>query len=317
MIGRHHECQIRPHSNSVSERHCLLEHRHGLLRVFDLESQEGTFVNNEKLEPHKWRFLTNGDQLRCGKLEFFVCIDQPRPPAERSSESRQTTKQSVSKNGKGEPAAARAVAGETSRVSNALLDTEPVPAKSRHDAQSANGPTASDLDDADDMFDALVDDEVDVDFADDEDATADVTQQVENPLDEARAKASEQLDGLFEDDDEETAEAETEFDDSSDEVSEDAFADESSDSVPRTDNGEKSEEKPKKSLKPVKTPKIPKVKRSSSRSFSLPSFDFSDTEKLKLVGAILLTIATISLFGYQLYSSSSSSPTTRIIQEEF
>lgn len=76
LVGRDSECQIRPKSSSIADRHCLLEHRGNMLRVFDLESPTGTFVNNEALPPHQWRFLKNQDRLRCGKLEFVVSIEQ-------------------------------------------------------------------------------------------------------------------------------------------------------------------------------------------------------------------------------------------------
>ena len=76
LVGRHSECQIRPKSSSVGERHCLLEHGAGILRVFDLKSETGTFVNEEELVSHKWRNLNNGDVIRCGKVQFEVVIEQ-------------------------------------------------------------------------------------------------------------------------------------------------------------------------------------------------------------------------------------------------
>ena len=74
MIGRDRECQIRPKSHSVSERHCLVQHHNETVRVFDLESDEGTFVNDVQLEPKTWQVLNHGDRLRCGKYWFDVAI---------------------------------------------------------------------------------------------------------------------------------------------------------------------------------------------------------------------------------------------------
>lgn len=74
MIGRDRECQIRPKSHSVSERHCLVQHHGETVRVFDLESDEGTFVNDVQLEPKTWQVLNHGDRLRCGKYWFDVAI---------------------------------------------------------------------------------------------------------------------------------------------------------------------------------------------------------------------------------------------------
>ena len=74
MIGRHRECQIRPKSQSVSRRHCLVQHHPDWVRVFDLESKRGTFVNDVRLEPKTWHVLNHGDRLRCGKYWFEVAI---------------------------------------------------------------------------------------------------------------------------------------------------------------------------------------------------------------------------------------------------
>ncbi len=74
MIGRDRECQIRPKSQSVSDRHCLVQHQSGTVRVFDLDSDEGTFVNEDRLRPKTWRLLDHGDRLRCGKYWFDVAI---------------------------------------------------------------------------------------------------------------------------------------------------------------------------------------------------------------------------------------------------
>ena len=74
MIGRDRECQIRPKSHSVSDRHCLVQHRSGVVRAFDLDSEAGTFINNDRLPPKTWRLLNHGDRLRCGKYWFDVAI---------------------------------------------------------------------------------------------------------------------------------------------------------------------------------------------------------------------------------------------------
>lgn len=74
MIGRDRECQIRPKSQSVSERHCLVQHQSSVVRVFDLDSAEGTFVNEQVVTPKTWKLLNHGDQLRCGRYRFEVVI---------------------------------------------------------------------------------------------------------------------------------------------------------------------------------------------------------------------------------------------------
>jgi len=74
MIGRHRECQIRPKSHSVSRRHCLVQHQSGVVRVFDLKSKRGTYVNDVRIAPKKWQMLHHGDRLRCGSYWFKVAI---------------------------------------------------------------------------------------------------------------------------------------------------------------------------------------------------------------------------------------------------
>jgi predicted component of type VI protein secretion system len=76
MIGRHKECQIRPKSRSVSRRHCLLHLHEGGLRVLDLDSAAGTYVDAERLQPRSWQKVGHGAMLRCGKMLFQVAIEQ-------------------------------------------------------------------------------------------------------------------------------------------------------------------------------------------------------------------------------------------------
>lgn len=74
LIGRLKECQIRPKSRSVSRRHCLVHWHEGVLRVFDLESTSGTKINGDKILPRMWTEVTDGDELRCGKIAFRLQI---------------------------------------------------------------------------------------------------------------------------------------------------------------------------------------------------------------------------------------------------
>ncbi len=75
MIGRHAECQIRPKSKSVSRRHCLLHHIDNELRVLDLGSASGTRINEERIPSHQWIVLKHSDTLRLGKVAFDVAIE--------------------------------------------------------------------------------------------------------------------------------------------------------------------------------------------------------------------------------------------------
>ena len=64
-------------SSSISERHCeIIVENHGV-RLRDLGSESGTFVNDERLEDEQE--LKSGDRLRVGRLEFELDIDLPAP----------------------------------------------------------------------------------------------------------------------------------------------------------------------------------------------------------------------------------------------
>ncbi len=85
MIGRHRECQIRPKSRSVSRRHCLIQLDNDGVRVIDLNSSSGTYVDDQKLQPRTWVTLGDGQTLRCGKILFRASIEVPHAPAAEES----------------------------------------------------------------------------------------------------------------------------------------------------------------------------------------------------------------------------------------
>lgn len=73
VIGRGDECHLRPRSDSVSRRHCVITVEDSRVSVRDLGSRNGTVVNGETIT--KEHILEAGDNLRVGRLEFEVCID--------------------------------------------------------------------------------------------------------------------------------------------------------------------------------------------------------------------------------------------------
>jgi len=70
LIGRGEKCNLRPASELVSREHCLLEIEGGKASVRDLGSNNGTFVNGERIAAQ--RQLATGDRLTIGQLEFEV-----------------------------------------------------------------------------------------------------------------------------------------------------------------------------------------------------------------------------------------------------
>jgi pSer/pThr/pTyr-binding forkhead associated (FHA) protein len=77
LIGRDAKCHLRPASPLVSKRHCALLVRDNKVFVQDLQSTNGTFVNDRQI---KGEFeIKNEDRLSIGPLIFAVRI-QALPP---------------------------------------------------------------------------------------------------------------------------------------------------------------------------------------------------------------------------------------------
>jgi predicted component of type VI protein secretion system len=75
VVGRSEECQLRPKSDSISRRHCVIRLRDGNAFVEDLQSKNGTYLDGEKIAGE--RQLTSGCMLRIGRLECQVLFDDP------------------------------------------------------------------------------------------------------------------------------------------------------------------------------------------------------------------------------------------------
>lgn len=75
LIGRETKCNLRPSSDVVSPRHCVIESRQGRPIVRDLDSANGTFVNGIRVSCDLP--LLDGDELEVGPLRFMVNVDVP------------------------------------------------------------------------------------------------------------------------------------------------------------------------------------------------------------------------------------------------
>ncbi len=69
-------CNINVEDASVSSQHCLLFPDGIVLKVRDLNSTNGTFINKKKLSAGEEATLTEGDQLQFGKA-MFTYSEQP------------------------------------------------------------------------------------------------------------------------------------------------------------------------------------------------------------------------------------------------
>lgn len=58
----------------VSRLHLALRYdgEHNALHVYDLGSSNGSYINNQRLNPHEVRFLRDGDAVRIGKMVLIV-----------------------------------------------------------------------------------------------------------------------------------------------------------------------------------------------------------------------------------------------------
>jgi HD-GYP domain-containing protein (c-di-GMP phosphodiesterase class II) len=75
-IGRAPECDIRLPDQGVSRRHCTIENVGAVLRVVDLESANGSFINGQLMERGS---LGPGDQLAVGPT-ILECRARPAHP---------------------------------------------------------------------------------------------------------------------------------------------------------------------------------------------------------------------------------------------
>jgi pSer/pThr/pTyr-binding forkhead associated (FHA) protein len=94
LIGRDPSCQLKASSDEVSRRHCLLVVDGEQVVVHDLESRNGTWVNDQRINGQAE--LKHKDCLRVGPLSFIVAIEreekkpapaEPKPAAVRPPKS--------------------------------------------------------------------------------------------------------------------------------------------------------------------------------------------------------------------------------------
>jgi pSer/pThr/pTyr-binding forkhead associated (FHA) protein len=72
LIGRSEECDVRPLSDEVSRRHCVVTVGPADAWIEDLKSRNGTFVNGDRIEAATRTKLADGDVIRVGSLELKV-----------------------------------------------------------------------------------------------------------------------------------------------------------------------------------------------------------------------------------------------------
>jgi hypothetical protein len=77
LVGRDDHCDVIIDNSQVSRKHCLLEVWEDNVKVKDLDSSNGTFVNGV---PVKDGFLRSGDQLRLGQYRLLLHKELKKAP---------------------------------------------------------------------------------------------------------------------------------------------------------------------------------------------------------------------------------------------
>jgi pSer/pThr/pTyr-binding forkhead associated (FHA) protein len=70
LIGRDPACEMILDDPTVSNRHARLSYHHGQWWLEDLQSTNGTFLNNEPIAAPL--VVTSGDVVRCGQVELTL-----------------------------------------------------------------------------------------------------------------------------------------------------------------------------------------------------------------------------------------------------
>ncbi|MCA9040802.1 MAG: FHA domain-containing protein [Planctomycetaceae bacterium] len=75
LVGREQDCHLRPNSEMVSRHHCVFVLDDYTVRLRDLGSTNGTFVNNQRVRGIVT--LKAGDLIRIGKLDLEILVNEP------------------------------------------------------------------------------------------------------------------------------------------------------------------------------------------------------------------------------------------------
>ena len=72
VIGRRHDCDLCISLMSVSRRHCQFNRDEGVLKIRDLGSRNGTYLNGKRIDE---AVIRAGDYIEVGPLKFVLQVD--------------------------------------------------------------------------------------------------------------------------------------------------------------------------------------------------------------------------------------------------
>jgi pSer/pThr/pTyr-binding forkhead associated (FHA) protein len=76
VVGRETDCHLRRESSFISRHHCVLLLDEYTLRIRDLGSKNGTFVNGRRIGAGE-AILLDGDIVAVGEITFEITLVQP------------------------------------------------------------------------------------------------------------------------------------------------------------------------------------------------------------------------------------------------
>ncbi len=162
VLGRRHDCDLRIPLPIVSRRHCQLTANAQTMKLRDLGSRAGTFLNNKQVEPEKDTPVKPGDYIRIGPLTFVCQIDGK--PAKIAPPSKKPATQAAA--AKAKPKPQKPPAPKPDEDLDAELDKE-LDGKAGDDLDEKLSDELDDLDVSDSFINL---DELDGDLEDSKDA---------------------------------------------------------------------------------------------------------------------------------------------------
>jgi pSer/pThr/pTyr-binding forkhead associated (FHA) protein len=78
LVGREVDCDLRPPGEFVSRHHCALQLEKSTLRIVDLGSKNGTFVNGHRIAAGQANLLHDADLISVGETAFIIELS-PQP----------------------------------------------------------------------------------------------------------------------------------------------------------------------------------------------------------------------------------------------